>query len=57
MIARAIDEFFVLGPDAPTILGLFTLCHKGDELVAGLDNRIVAIRNCFCAHASGLRLD
>ncbi len=36
-----VDELFVLGPDPPVGLGLFTGLHRRDQLVAGLDNGIV----------------
>jgi hypothetical protein len=41
----------MLGADPPAILRLFSLGHRGDQLLTILDDRIVAIRNCFGAHA------
>ena len=43
VIGGAIDQFLVFGPDPPSLTRLFALGHRGDQLVAAFDHRIVAI--------------
>ena len=52
VILASIDEFFMLGAYPPGLARLFALRHRLDELVAALDDGIVAIRNLSRAHAS-----
>ena len=54
MIAGAIDEFLVLCTNAPALRGLFAFGHDRNQLFAVFNHRLVAIRNCFCAHRCGV---
>ena len=56
IIIAAIYELLMLCADTPTIFGFLTLGNCSDQLIAGFDHRIVAIRNCFCGHRGGLEM-
>src|SRR3546814_15693947 len=43
VVGGAIDEFLMLGADAPAVPGLFALDHGRSELVAVFDDGIVAV--------------
>jgi hypothetical protein len=55
VITGAIDELLMLGADAPSVFRLFALRHRRDQMLVAFDHRIVAIRNCFCTHATGFK--
>jgi len=46
LFIAAIDQFFVLGTDAPVGLRLLAALHRGDQLVAAFDNGVFSPR-CF----------
>ena len=56
MIGRAIDEFFVLGADAPRILGLFTMRKNADQVGLALDHGVDLCGGGARAHARALDL-
>lgn len=56
MVRAVIDEFFMLGANAPAVLRLLALGNRGDELIARFNDGIFAVRNSFCAHARGLEM-
>ena len=43
MISQGIDDLLVLGANAPGLARLFALGHRNHELLAALNDRIVAI--------------
>ena len=56
MVTAVIDKFLMLGAYAPTVLGLFPLGNRSDQLIAGFDDGIFTVRSCFCAHAGRLEM-
>jgi hypothetical protein len=56
VITAIIYEFFMLGANAPAVLGLFTLGYCGDQLIARFDDGTDAVGNGFCAHGGGLEM-
>src|SRR3546814_4441951 len=54
VVGGAIDEFLVLGADAPAVPGLFARNHGRRELVAGFDDGIVAVGGGARAHIAQL---
>src|SRR3546814_625370 len=54
VVGGAIDEFLVLGADAPAVFGFFALDHGRRELVAVFDDGIVAVGGGARAHIAQL---
>ncbi len=43
MVGELVDELFVLGADAPAIARLLAVLHRGHELIAALDQRLLPL--------------